>query len=174
MDILFTERLILRPFTISDIDAVHEFGSNPEVVKYMLFGPNTYDESIEFVNRAIDKYKEDPIKKIDYVIEYNTQVVGAISLHLKGDLNEAAMGWILNPKFQNMGIATEAAIKFKEYAITKLGINRLYAVCDARNKTSENVMKKLGMVLCSIQENVESLRKDGLYIRDQLVYELII
>lgn len=37
-DVLTTERLFLRPFVEDDFDAVHAYGSDLEVVRYMPWG----------------------------------------------------------------------------------------------------------------------------------------
>jgi RimJ/RimL family protein N-acetyltransferase len=38
---LNTKRLKLREITKKDFQAIHEYASDPETVKYMSFGPNT-------------------------------------------------------------------------------------------------------------------------------------
>ena len=49
---LETTRLILRPFTINDFDAVHSWAGNPANTRYMAFGPNTEEETLAFFNAA--------------------------------------------------------------------------------------------------------------------------
>ena len=55
---LETERLILREFREADFEAVHEYGSDPEVVKYMLWGPNTEQDTREFIRKVLVQQKE--------------------------------------------------------------------------------------------------------------------
>ena len=38
---LETDRLILRPLTVNDFEAVHSWGSNPINTRYMAWGPNS-------------------------------------------------------------------------------------------------------------------------------------
>lgn len=57
---LTTERLVLREFEESDWQAVHEYASDPEVVAYVTFGPNTEQESKDFISRVINAQKEQP------------------------------------------------------------------------------------------------------------------
>ena len=54
MEIL-TERLRLREITQEDFQAVHEYASNPETVRYMPFGPNTMEETQEFIDRNLKR-----------------------------------------------------------------------------------------------------------------------
>jgi RimJ/RimL family protein N-acetyltransferase len=54
-----TRRLKLRAIAQQDFQAIHEYASDPETVKYMPFGPNTEEETQEFINaRAIQIIKE--------------------------------------------------------------------------------------------------------------------
>ena len=41
LDLLETERLIIRDFVEADFDDVHAYGSDPDVVRYMPFPPST-------------------------------------------------------------------------------------------------------------------------------------
>ena len=59
-----TERLIIRDYKQTDFEDIHEYGSDPEVVKYVPFGPNTHEYSQNFLNRAIGKQKKEP--RTDY------------------------------------------------------------------------------------------------------------
>ena len=51
---LQTQRLILREFQGDDFDAIHAYGSDPEVARYMVWGPNTPQETRVFLDRALD------------------------------------------------------------------------------------------------------------------------
>ena len=46
---LETERLILRPLTVNDFEAVHSWGSNPINTRYMAWGPNSEEQTREFL-----------------------------------------------------------------------------------------------------------------------------
>ena len=172
MEVLNTERLKLRPYTMEDINAIHAYGSDPEVVKYMTFGPNTYEESYNFLNTLVNEfYLANPLRNYNYAIEYNGEVVGSVSLALNEDLTEGEMGWVLIKKFHGLGIMTEAAKCLKEYGFKKLGLKRIYAICDTNNKASENVMKKIGLKFSDIEKNFEIEKKIGIYICDRYIYE---
>lgn len=44
-----TERLILREFSPDDFEAVHEYSSDYDNVKHMMFGPNTPKQTREYL-----------------------------------------------------------------------------------------------------------------------------
>ena len=60
MEIIQTARLVLRDFEEADWEAVHSYGSDLEVVRYMDWGPNTEEETKKFIQRAIAHQKEQP------------------------------------------------------------------------------------------------------------------
>lgn len=50
---LHTERLVLRDFEEADWEAVHCYASDPEVVRYMSWGPNTEEDTRGFIQRKL-------------------------------------------------------------------------------------------------------------------------
>jgi [ribosomal protein S5]-alanine N-acetyltransferase len=46
--LLMTERLILRDFDRADRKAVHSYASDPDVVRYVEWGPNSEEETKNF------------------------------------------------------------------------------------------------------------------------------
>lgn len=173
MDIISTKRLILRPYNKGDFDAVHEYASNDEIVKYMLFGPNTYQETVNFVTRIIDFYYcEKPITNLEYAIELNGSMVGGVSIHIDYDQKVGEMGWILNPIFHRQGIVSEAAEALKQYAVSKFGLIKIIAKCDSRNIASQGVMRKIGMHKICVEENTRIDKKTGIYEFHNLVYQI--
>jgi RimJ/RimL family protein N-acetyltransferase len=172
---IVTNRLLLRNFSVLDFSAIHAYSSDSEVTKYTLFGPNTLDETRAFLVNVIKReYKKIPQHEFEYGIEYDQILIGAVSLHFDENSEVAEMGWILNPKYQHQGFAFEAANALKEYAIMNYPIKRLIAHCDSRNIASYKLMEKLGMHLVSIEKGVRIEKKDGTYIRDEMLYELLI
>ncbi len=55
---LETQRLILRDFVESDWSEVHKYASDAEVVRYLTFGPNTEEDTKNFLQREISLQTE--------------------------------------------------------------------------------------------------------------------
>ncbi len=173
MEIINTKRLKLRPYRIEDIDYVHLYASDIEIVKYMPFGPNTYEESQNFVSHVInDYYAKDPIEHLEYAIELEGQMIGGVSICIDFEHKTGEMGWVLNPKYHNKGIMTEAAESLINYAIKRYNLVKVIAKCDSRNIASQCVMLKIGMTLRGVEEGIKIEKKTGLYELDKLVFEL--
>jgi len=45
LELIQADRVLLRDFEQADWQAVHSYASDPEVVRYMDWGPNTEDET---------------------------------------------------------------------------------------------------------------------------------
>ena len=82
MEIL-TERLRLREITRDDFQAVHEYASDPMTVRYMPFGPNTMEETQEFIDRNLKRQQEEP--RTDYglgiILKSEDRLIGACGMH---------------------------------------------------------------------------------------------
>jgi ribosomal-protein-alanine N-acetyltransferase len=77
-----TERLVLREFVESDADQVHEYGSDPEVVRYVPFGPNTPDATKAFIQRCLDSQVAEDRKSYDLavVVQDENRIIGGIGI----------------------------------------------------------------------------------------------
>ncbi|UCB43519.1 MAG: GNAT family N-acetyltransferase [Dehalococcoidales bacterium] len=146
--ILETKRLILRELQESDFKAVHAYGADPEVVVYMPFGPNTKDDTKEYLKRVLNQQKEQPriVYTLALVRREDNKLIGSCSILVRSESNkEAEMGYILNRSYWNHGYITEAAKRLLRFGFEQLGLHRIYATCDPANVASFKVMEKIGM-----------------------------
>ncbi|THD53606.1 GNAT family protein [Phenylobacterium sp.] len=141
---IHTERLILREFREGDLADVHAYAVMPEVSRFMTWGPNTAEESREFLDRALASQADWPRGHVGLAIERNAVVIGSIRLDLHDDAG-ADLGYTLSQDHWRQGIATEAARAVLAEAFGSLGLHRVWATCDVDNTGSFSVMEKLGM-----------------------------
>jgi len=143
-----TERLIIRDFQETDLQAVHEYGSDPEVVKHMPFGPNTLDDSQNFLNGVMGKQNEKPRMDYDLAVALRSEdkLIGGCRICKVSD-GEAFLGYILNRYYWGNGYATEAVKSMVEFGFKELGVHRIYADCHPDNVRSIRVLEKVGMTL---------------------------
>jgi [ribosomal protein S5]-alanine N-acetyltransferase len=145
---LETERLILRDFREEDWPAVQEYASDPEVVRYMFWGPNTEQQTKDFIRRVLAVQREQPRISYDIVMtnKADSRLIGACGLYLRSAENkEGEIGYVLNRRFWNQGYTTEAARRLVAFGFEELGLHRIYATCDPDNTGSFRVMEKNGM-----------------------------
>lgn len=171
-DRIETERLILRDFRLEDTEAVHAYGSDPEVTTYMPWGPNSPQDTAAFMARALERQATWPRLDLGLAIELKAEggVVGSIALHLRDIPNATVeLGYVLRRDLWGRGLVSEAAEALVALGFG-LGLHRIVAACDVRNVGSYRVMEKLGMRREGLLRQDRRLR--GAW-RDTYVYALL-
>lgn len=142
---LYTERLILRRITQSDLYDVFDYGSDPSVSKYLLWSPHidtTYTRY--YLNYLTSKYKKGLF--YDWGIEYMGKMIGTCGFSsIDIENNSAEIGYVLNSKFWHMGIACEAAKRVIAFGFDILKLKRISARYLDGNDYSGAVASKCGM-----------------------------
>jgi [ribosomal protein S5]-alanine N-acetyltransferase len=143
---LQTERLILREFREEDWEAMHEYGSDPETVRYMPWGPNKEQMTRDFLKTVLDNQKARP--RLSYnsavVCKADGKLIGSCRLRIS-DYKEGELGYILNRRYWNEGYMSEAAGRVIAFGFAQLGLHRIFANCHPANTGSYRVMEKTGM-----------------------------
>lgn len=144
-----TERLLLRPFTRADVDAVHSYRSLPEVAEYLFDPPMTREECAEAVRARVGQVAFSAEgDKILLAVERCTdgRLIGEVSLIWRSIPDrQGEVGYILHPDVWGQGYATEAAAALVDFGFASARLHRIYARCDERNLPSARVMQRLGM-----------------------------
>jgi len=168
---IVTKRLIIREITETDLDAIYDYTKNPEIFKYMPFGPSTHEDATKRIQRLIDKQNQDPRTDFDVAItlKHNEKLIGGCRLKKVSDI-EGRVGYILAREHWGNGYATEAAKTLTEYGFDELGLHRVYATVHPENAASIRVLEKVGM------SYEGRLREDTVYdgnYGDSLVYSIL-
>lgn len=147
---LHTARLVLRPLGPADLDAVHRYASDRALTRYMLFLPNeTREETAAFLRDAAAQWEKEKPSAYEFGVLLGDELIGAVSVYCDDELGENAgeLGWVFRSEYQKRGYALEAARAVAGFARETLGLTRLVAHCDARNRPSARLMERLGMTL---------------------------
>lgn len=170
---LTTDRLVLREFIESDWQAVHEYASDPEVVRYLTWGPNTEKDSRGFIQRAISYQQENPPRNHEFavILKKENRLIGSFGLHVSNpEYREGWIGYCFNRYFWGKGYATETARAVLEYGFCHLKLHRTFATCNPENTASARVLEKIGM-------QQEGYLRENLLIkgrwRDSLLYAIL-
>ncbi|MEG0439277.1 MAG: GNAT family protein [Solibacillus sp.] len=136
-----TDRLIIRKFTNDDWRSVHEYKSDPNVMKYIPEGVFTEGATKKFINQNMgDQAEKFPVILIDENI-----LIGHIFFGKYFGEHTYEIGWVFNPKYYNKGYASEAAKAILQYGFEKMKLHRIIATCQPQNIPSYRVMEKIGM-----------------------------
>jgi [ribosomal protein S5]-alanine N-acetyltransferase len=143
-----TERLLLREFRVADQADIHAYACDPEVVRLMIWGPNTPDQTRLYLETVLAAQEHWPRPEMALAVELTSErrVIGSIALRIKDETNRAAdIGYVLNRAYWGRGYMVEAARAVLDAAFRQLELHRVWATCDPRNRASYRVMEKLGM-----------------------------
>ncbi|KAI0443294.1 acyl-CoA N-acyltransferase [Xylaria telfairii] len=171
--IVTTERFYLRPFEVSDAEALAEASNDPELTKYMRSTfPSPY--TLADAHSWIQHCHSQPILAFG-IFTLDGQYAGSLGLQPpKGDIIYAGtreLGYVVTRKFWGRGIMTEAVRLFSRWAFaTYPDLLRIEASVFKCNEASRRVLLKVGFV----EEGVRRLAivKNGEQI-DECVFGLI-
>lgn len=144
-DLIETERLRLRPFCLSDVDAVFAYANDPVWAAYLPGIPQPYTRlhAEQFVaGQLLLDRSEHPT----WAIELFGTAIGGVNARLHVERRAAAMGWSLARPHWGKGLVTEASRAVLQLLFEHPArLNRVFATADGRNIASLRVMDKLGM-----------------------------
>lgn len=157
--IIRTERLILRPMSLSDVNDLYEYQSDPETVKYIPWPARTLDQVKEALNKNLNDVKfEESGDYLNYAWELKEsgKVIGQGNLNfISKEHKRAEVGWVINPKYVGKGYASEATRALINSAFIDHDFHRVIAYIDIENTSSIKLAKAL------------ELRQEALYVEDE-------
>lgn len=146
---LLTPRLLLRAFMPEDMDAVYEYWSDPEVMRYQPGEPRTMIDQAQRRIQNMTAGRAEPSRPghcFAIVLQSEARVIGECLLYAHNpDLREAGIGYTLNRRYWGQGYATETATRVVQYGFEELGLHRIFAECRPENRASARVLQKIGM-----------------------------
>ena len=173
ISILKSERVNLREMEEKDWVDVHKYASQEIVCQYQPWGPNSEQESEDFVKQVIlDAKKESRSRYVFAIIlKENGEIIGAGEINVRDYTNKVGeIAYIINPEYWGLGYATEIAKVLIRFGFSQLKFHRIFATCDPRNIGSSRVLEKVGMTKEGIiREDI--LLNDGW--RDSLLYSIL-
>lgn len=183
---LETERLRLRPFTQSDIDALVDLDSDPEVMRYLNGGiptPRAVVEA-EVLPRFLRSYERGDGFGVFAALEKATdEFLGWFGFQPRDtDLGEVELGYRLKRAAWGKGYATEGARALIRRGFTELGVRRIVATTYQDNLPSRRVMERAGLRFVRAYrmtpeelaaEATSFVSADGLWDGDDVEYALL-
>jgi [ribosomal protein S5]-alanine N-acetyltransferase len=144
---LITPRLELRDFRPTDFADVHAYASDPLVTQYMSFGPNTEEETRDFLSRSAANAAVEPRREYALAIveRASGQVIGSCGLH-PADLTgrHFEFGYCLRRDRWGLGIGSEVVIALMGFVFNELGAHRLVARVYRGNHRSIALLRRQG------------------------------
>ena len=144
--IIESERLLLRQFSLNDIEAVYQFNSNVELHRY------TGDEIINSRQRAEQTIKDIWLK--DYtnygygrravIDKPENKIIGFAGLKYLAEIGETDIGYRILPHYWGKGLVSEISKKIILYGFNELNLKRIIGIAMPENIASCKVLEKIG------------------------------
>ena len=175
LPLLYTRRLLLRPFELTDADAVQRLAGDKEVAAMTLNVPHPYLDGM--AESWISTHMETCSKGMGVTLAVVSKggpdiLVGCISLLGKQE-HEAELGYWIGKDSWGQGFCTEAAGTLLGYGFSPspqgMGLQRVRGRHLGSNPASGRVMQKIGMQ--NVGMNEARIEKWG-KLEDEVIYEL--
>lgn len=144
--VIKTKRLILRPWTMNDLDDFFEYASVDGVGQMAGWLPHkTKGFSADILKKIIDEKKT-------FALEYNGKVIGSLGVeqYNETDLPEYSqlrgreIGYVLSKNYWGLGLMPEAVIAVCNYLFNVLELDFLVCGHFLSNDQSRRVQEKTG------------------------------
>jgi RimJ/RimL family protein N-acetyltransferase len=158
---LETERLRLRPFRATDIDAYASMCADPDVMRHLsLTGdPLTREDAWRQMAMFAGHWQLRGFGMWAVEERASGQLVGRIGLHYPEGWPDRELGWALRRESWGRGLAGEGARAAAGYAFGELGWTHVISLIRPGNTRSIRVAERLGALLSgsSVVRGVEHL-----------------
>ena len=144
--VLETERLILRPWQVSDAESLYEYAKNPEVGPIAGWPPHTSVEN----SRAVIREVLSADGTFAVVLKSTLQPVGSIGLippmqwHTAVADTELEIGYWIGVPYWGRGLIPEAVHRLQKFAFEELGCTALWCGYYDGNEKSKRAQEKCG------------------------------
>ena len=138
-----TERLLLRPFRLTDVDDVYAYASDTQWGRFLpVPDPYLRKDAEEFVARSIIRsWDTQPL----FAICLDDAVIGAIDVRVDVANKTAEVGYSISRAHWGKGMMAEAATAVIDWAFSEFELVKVGSRADLENRQSWRVMEKLGM-----------------------------
>lgn len=141
-----TKRCVIRELALSDVDALFELYAQPHITDYV---EPLFEKEQEIV------YQEAYIRNMYHYYGFGMwlvfdkedgSLIGRAGLELRDYPDGAALelGYIITPRRQRQGYATEVCRAILDYAAEELGINEVNCLIEPQNEASIAFIRSIG------------------------------
>lgn len=142
---LKTERLLLRPFRLTDAEDVFAYAKDSEWSLYLgrrMPRPYLRRNADEYVaKRILAPWDSNPT----FAMVLDTTVIGGVDLKKRESSDDAELGYGVARTHWRKDLMAEAAHAVVDWGFKNLGLAKIFAMADLPSQGSWRVIEKLGM-----------------------------
>ncbi len=146
MNIIETERLILREFTLDDSAFMLNLLNQPSFIQFIGDrGVRTMDDARKMIlTRYLEAYTRLGFGIYLTLLKEDQTPIGICGLIKRDELEDVDIGYAFLPQYWSKGYAFESASAVLTYARNVLEIKRVLGITTMDNHSSIRVLEKLG------------------------------
>jgi len=140
-----TERLLLRPATMDDAQALFSVYSDPLVMREIVEGPRDWQGTLRRLHHIVEHQERYGFSRWAVVERRTGTVIGHAGIQCWPELPHPELAYTLGRQWWGKGYATEAARAWLDYSFRELGLARVMLLVTPTNLASIRVAEKIGM-----------------------------
>ena len=146
MNIIETERLILREYTPEDFDALYEIMSDPETMRHYP-APFDADRTRRWIEWNLENYEQYGFGLWAVVLKETGEFIGDCGITIQDIDGEKLpeIGYHIHKKYWRRGFAKEAARAVRDWAFTNTQYSAVYSYMKYTNVASYSTALANGM-----------------------------
>jgi ribosomal-protein-alanine N-acetyltransferase len=146
MNIIETDRLVLRRLTPEDADDLAALYADPEVMRFF-GGPRTPEQTQAQIAWCLAEYERGNPSLWATVLKADSRFIGRCGLlpQMLDGQPEAEVAYMIARPLWNRGLGTEAAHAIQEYAFRNYKFGHVISIIAPDNVASQRVAEKNGM-----------------------------
>jgi RimJ/RimL family protein N-acetyltransferase len=163
VNVLETDRLILRKLSTNDAEFILELLNDPSFLRFIGDkGVRTLADAREYILQGpVASYEQHGFGLYLTALKDGAMPIGICGLLKRESLADVDIGFAFLPRFWSNGYALESASAVKAFGLDTLGLKRIVAITNADNEASIKLLEKLGLQY----ERMIRLSEDAIEIR---------
>lgn len=147
MNILETERLVLRRMNVEDAEFIFELVNEPAFIRNIGDkGVRTLEDARNYIlNGPVASYANFGFGLYLAALRETGEAIGICGLLKRDSLEDVDIGFAFLERFRRKGFAYESAAAVMDYGRNALGLQRIVAITSPDNEGSMRVLEKIGL-----------------------------
>jgi ribosomal-protein-alanine N-acetyltransferase len=170
---LETARLILRPLTVADAEAIFStWASDPDVTRYMSYSTHSsVNVTVEWLTMEEQSASKDTHYNWGFVLKETGVLIGSGGIYYTESREAYDLGYNIAKPYWGRGLTTEASRGMLDFAVQTLNVREFTAHHAKDNLASGKVLEKLGFVY---QKDGQYTKIDGTQTFESREYRLCV
>lgn len=145
--ILETKRLVLRKFSLLDLEDLSKLYQDVKAAKYTRIskGLNQYETEARLKEIILPHYQKYGFGRWAILNKKDKKFVGLAGLVFQDEYQAVDLGYWINRRYWGKGIASEISKSILDYGLNTLNLEKIIAIVACENKASVKILEKIGM-----------------------------